>query len=101
MKEPAFCSSCGFIVGRNDQVVVSKDSKMYCYKNNCSYGIPEGVEVEIKEAYINEAFCAMCGKLVPAERRKPDINSRVFCSEDHKADYYGKVCVCSKCGVEI
>ncbi len=95
-----FCSKCGVVIGRNDQIIVSENGDIYCYKNNCAYGAPE--DVERKKVYINEMFCSKCGKLVSGEERKPDIiNDRVFCSDNCRSGFYSNIRACKCCGIEI
>lgn len=63
-----------------------KTAVFIAMKTIAPMALPEEVEIEIEDAYVNEAFCGKCGKLVSKERRKPDIDSRVFCSENCKSD---------------
>lgn len=100
-KESLFCSKCGVGIGKDDQVAVSEDGSIYCYKNCCAYGIPEEQVIILRNIYVCEIFCSNCGSLVSKKRREMDINSRVFCSDDCKSDFYCGVCVCSRCGIEI
>jgi len=93
------CAGCGYIVYNNKYEIVKviKSGKFYC--SNCK--IPEGEEL-IFEGLLRNIFCSECGEIVPENQRKtPDINNRVFCSDEHKTEFYKRVGVCKCCGVEI
>lgn len=91
------CDGCNSIVYRYAVARVTKSGKIYCSK--CE--IPKNEEVVFK-GLLKEVFCSKCKEMVlEAQKRIPDINGRVFCSDEHKRSFYKKVETCKCCGIEI
>ena len=94
------CDGCGSAVYRYHTVRVTVNGRSYCVKCN----VPEKEEV-IFEGFSRSIFCSKCGKIVLEDQRipNPDINDRVFCSDEHKNEFYKRTAIktCECCGIEI
>jgi len=92
-----YCDGCDSTVYRWDTVKVTASGRSFCIK--CK--VPEKEEI-IFEGFSRNIFCSKCGKIVSEEQKKtPDINDRVFCSDEHKDEFYKRVETCECCGKEI
>lgn len=91
-----FCSRCGFFISCHDTIKVTSSGKIYCYKNNCAYGVPEKETVIVKGSP-ELIFCRKCGGIIPVERRALDKDGKYFCSSECELG----TCVCCKCGCKI
>jgi hypothetical protein len=93
------CSSCGSAIYRFHTIKITTDGKIYCSK--CESEIPKNKDV-IFEGFLRGIFCSECDKIVLEDKRKnPDVNDRVFCSDEHRDKFYQKVETCECCGIEI